>query len=163
MQLPGPLDETWSSCFRCVAAPICKIRLVQIREKNVPPLHFITMRYAAYHMTTRSQRLASNAKDSLSGLHRPPVHSKLRSKEHMQCTCPPERWKSSTKRRFSCFPWASSALPTFRPYPGHVDASMRASEAPCSSKISVQKHHPVRHDQREPSAVLAHDEDETGE
>ena len=43
------------------------------------------MRYAAHHMTTRPQGLASNAKDPISGLHRPPVHSKLRSKEHMQC------------------------------------------------------------------------------
>ena len=49
------------------------------------------MRYAAYDMTTRPQRLASNAKDPISGLHGPPVHSKLRSKEHMQCMCPPER------------------------------------------------------------------------
>ena len=38
---------------------------------------------------------------------------------------------------------------------------MRASEAPCSSKIWVHKYHSVRHDQREPSAVSAHDEDET--
>ena len=38
---------------------------------------------------------------------------------------------------------------------------MRASEAPCSSKIWVHKYHSVRHNQREPSAVSAHDEDET--
>ena len=40
---------------------------------------------------------------------------------------------------------------------------MRASEAPCSSKIWVHKYHSVRHDQREPSAVSVHDEHETGE
>ena len=38
---------------------------------------------------------------------------------------------------------------------------MRASEAPCSSKIWVHKYHSVRHDQREPSTVSTHDEDET--
>ena len=75
--------------------------------------------------------------------------------------CPPERWKSSTKRRFSCFPWASSALSTFRSCPGHVEASSRASEARGTERILVHKSQSVRHDQREPSTVLAHDEDKT--
>ena len=46
------------------------------------------MRHAAYHMTTRPQGLASNAKDPISGHHRPLVHSKLRSSEHMQYHVP---------------------------------------------------------------------------
>ena len=78
-------------------------QLVQIREKMVRPLHFITMRYAAYHMTTRPQGLASNAKDPIPGLQRPSGHSILRSSEHMQYMCPEERWTSSINRRFSCF------------------------------------------------------------
>ena len=97
------------------------------------------MRYADYHMTTRPQRLASNAKDPIPGLHRPPVYSKLRSKEHMQCMCPPERWKSSTKRRVSRVSSTSSALATWQSYHGHIGASLHALKAPCSSKILVYK------------------------
>ena len=60
--------------------------------------------------------------------------------------CPEESWTSSTNRRFSCFSRASSALPTFRLYPGPMDASMRASAARCSSKILAHKWTQTAHD-----------------
>ena len=74
-----------------------------------------------------------------------------------------EHCKSSVIRRFCCVLCASSSLPTCSPYPGHVDALSNASTVRCTLRISVHKYHSVRHDQREPSAVSAHDEDETGE
>ena len=75
--------------------------------------------------------------------------------------CPEERWKSSTNRSFCCVPCSSSAQPTCRPCPGHVKASNHTSTARGTKKICVHKYHSVLHDQREPSTVSTHDEDET--
>ena len=114
-------------------------------------------------MTTRPQWHTSSEKNRIPGLHRPPGHSKSRSSEHMESMGREERWKSSIHRRFCCVLCASSSLPTCSPYPGHVDALSNASTVRCTLRISVHKYHSVRHDQREPSTVSAHDEDETGE
>ena len=112
-------------------------------------------------MTTRPQWHASSEKNRIPGLHRPPGHSKSRSSEHMESMGREERWERSINRRFCCVLCASSSLPTCTPYPGHVDALSNASTARCTVRLSVHKYDSVRHDQREPSAVSAHDEDET--
>ena len=125
--------------------------MVQIRELFLP------------HDRPTSETRASNAKDPILGLHRPPGHSKSRSSQHMESMGP---WRSTERARSIDASTASPARPLLFPRAGHTQAMWMHQATPlqpdqATTKILVQKYHSLRHDQREPSTVSPHDGDET--
>jgi hypothetical protein len=95
--------------------------------------------------------------------HRPPVHSKLRSKEHKQCMCPHQ---SAGRARPNDASPAFPGRPLRFPRSGHAQAMWRHRPEPllpeARRKYWSTNIHSVKHDTQEPSTVPTPDEDETG-